>query len=88
MIKGWYDEEVLDTEEYITNLGIRRISKSRYIPKDHVHKIKQSSKNCISITFEGPWGPEWREYFDDGREKIYQWGRKVRYDSKYERESS
>ncbi len=79
MIKGWYDEDVIIDNKIIS----KRIKKSRIIPKNYIHKIKESEKNAISITFEGPWGKQWSEIFDNGRIKIYTWGRKVLYDSKY-----
>ncbi len=80
MIKGFYFEDVWLNGKATT----KRISKSRFIPKDYTHKITYSAPNTISITFEGPWDYQWAEYFDDGRVKIYTWGRKVLKDTKYE----
>lgn len=79
MLKGHYYEEVIENNKVIT----KKISKSRIIPKNYIHKIKQSAPNTVSITFEGPWGSSWTEFFDTGRVKMYGWGRKVLYDSKY-----
>ena len=79
MIKGWYFEEVIRDNKVYKDL----ITTSRFIPKNYIHKIKGSSKDAISITFEGPWGNTWSEFFDDGRVKVYSWGRKVIFDSKY-----
>lgn len=82
MIKGHYYEDVIvDGKEIVT----KKIEKSRYIPRNHIHKITKSSHNAMSITFEGPWESVWNEYFDDGRIKTYSWGRKVIFDSKYVR---
>ncbi len=79
MIKGWYNEDIILDNKVIS----KKIVHSRIIPKNYIHKIKESSKNAISITFEGPWGNTWNEFFDDGRIKLYTWGRKVLFDSKY-----
>ena len=79
MITGHYFEEVIENNEIIA----KKIEKSRYIPRNYIHKITKSSKNAISVTFEGPWNATWNEYFDNGRVKTYTWGRKVLYDSKY-----
>lgn len=80
MLKGhYYEEVILSNGQVIT----KKIEKSRFIPRDYVHKITKSSFNAMSITFEGPWNKSWFEYFDNGRTKVYSWGRKVEYDSKY-----
>lgn len=79
MIRGYYLEDVIEGNEVVT----KKITKSRFIPKNYIHKIKESSKNAMSITFEGPWESTWNEYFDNGRIKTYTWGRKVIFDSKY-----
>ena len=79
MIKGHYYEEILVAEKVLT----KKIEKSRFIPRNYIHKITKSTKNCISVTFEGPWQSTWNEYFDNGRVKTYTWGRKVLFDSKY-----
>lgn len=82
MIKGYYDEEFIDD---CGNHTFQTIIKSRFIPKEYIHKIRESSKNCISVTLEGPWDNKWLEIFDNGRVKAYNWGRKVIFDSKYEK---
>lgn len=79
MLKGYYLEEVIQDNKIIT----KKIERSRIIPKNYIHKITKSSPNAISITFEGPWGSTWTEYFNNGRVKTYGWGRKVLFDSKY-----
>jgi hypothetical protein len=79
MLRGHYFEEVIEDGKVIT----KKIEKSRFIPKNYIHKITKSSPNAMSITFEGPWESTWNEYFDDGRVKTYSWGRKVLFDSKY-----
>lgn len=79
MVRGHYFEDVIDGNNVIT----KKIEKSRFIPRNYIHKIKGSSKNAISVTFEGPWESTWNEYFDNGRIKTYTWGRKVIFDSKY-----
>jgi hypothetical protein len=79
MIRGFYYEDVMENNKIIT----KKIEKSRFIPRNYIHKITESSKNAISITFEGPWESTWNEYFDNGRVKVYNWGRKVVFDSKY-----
>jgi hypothetical protein len=79
MIKGNYNEDIIiDNKIYSKN-----INRSRFIPKNYIHKITNSTPNAISITFEGPWDDSWIEIFDSGRVKIYNWGRKVVFDSKY-----
>lgn len=96
MIRGYYYEEVIVSETDPSKyhpywLGVsvitKKIEKSRFIPKNYIHKITKSSPNAISITFEGPWDKNWNEFFDDGRIKHYSWGRKVLYDSKYDKRS-
>ena len=79
MIKGHYYEDVIVDNETVTKL----IEKSRFIPRNYIHKITKSSPNAMSVTFEGPWESTWNEYFDNGRVKTYTWGRRVIYDSKY-----
>ncbi len=79
MIRGYYYEDALENGSIVT----KKIEKSRFIPRFYVHKITLSSRNAISITFEGPWWYFWNEYFDDGRVKTYTWGRRVVFDSKY-----
>lgn len=79
MIKGYYYEHVIIGTECVT----KKIEKSRFIPRNYIHKITKSTKNAMSITFEGPWESTWNEYFDNGRVKTYTWGRKVLFDSKY-----
>jgi hypothetical protein len=80
MIRGHYYEDVIDRRfEVVT----KKIEKSRFIPKNYIHKITQSSPNAMSVTFEGPWDSTWNEYFDDGRIRTYSWGRKIIFDSKY-----
>jgi hypothetical protein len=79
MIRGWYNEDIIKDNKIIS----KKITKSRIIPKNHIHKIKDSSKDAISVTFEGPWGNTWSEFYDDGRVKVYSWGRRVLFDSKY-----
>jgi len=79
MVRGHYIEDVIDGNNIVT----KKIEKYRFIPRNYIHKIKGSSKNAISITFEGPWESTWNEYFDSGRIKTYTWGRKVLFDSKY-----
>lgn len=79
MLKGYYFEEIIIDNK----VQIKKIEKSRFIPKNYIHKITKSSPNTMSITFEGPWGGSWNEYFDSGRIKTYGWGRKVLFDSKY-----
>lgn len=79
MVKGSYIEEVIEDNKVIT----KTITESRFIPKNYIHKIKASEPDTVSITFEGPWGSSWDEYFDNGRIKTYAWGRKVLFDSKY-----
>lgn len=81
MIYGYYYEDVIIDNKIVT----KKIQKSRFIPRNYIHKITHSSKNAISITFEGPWERTWNEYFDNGRIKVYTWGRKVIFDSKYMR---
>ncbi len=83
MIRGWYKEDVVNINNNIKTLETKIISKSRFIPRYYIHKIKESSENAISITFEGSWKSHWKEYFDNEREKTYTWGRKVIFDSKY-----
>ncbi len=79
MLKGNYFEDVIvNGNEVIT----KKIEKSRFIPKNYIHKITKSTPNAMSITFEGPWGNTWNEYYDNGRVKTYTWGRKVLFDSK------
>lgn len=78
MIRGYYYEDVIINDRIVS----KKIVKSRFIPKNYVHKITKSSVNAISVTFEGPWGPNWSEYFDNGRIKTYAWGRKIVGDSK------
>lgn len=80
MLKGWYIEEVIVDGKNIVD---KVITKSRFIPRNYIHKITKSSKNAVSITFEGPWESTWNEYFNNGRVKTYTWGRKVLYDTKY-----
>lgn len=84
MLRGHYYEDVMDE---IGNISTKKIEKSRFIPKDYVHKITKSSPNAVSITFEGPWDSVWNEYFDSGRIKSYTWGRKVTFDTKGGREN-
>lgn len=80
MVKGHYYEDVIvDGKKIVT----KKIEKSRFIPRNYIHKITKSSKNAVSVTFEGPWESTWNEYFDNGRIKTYSWGRKVIFDSKY-----
>lgn len=92
MIRGYYHEHVLkkqDDPRYFhphfpgVSVDFKKIERSRFIPKNYIHKITRSSPNAISITFEGPWGPTWDEFFDNGRIKHYSWGRKVLLDTKY-----
>lgn len=79
MIRGWYYEDVAVKGKITTN----KVTRSRIIPRNYVHKIKNSSKNAISVTFEGPWRETWYEFFDQNRRlKIYTWGREVLYDDK------
>lgn len=79
MLKGHYYEDVIDGNDIVT----KKIEKSRFIPRNYIHKITKSTKNAMSVTFEGPWESIWNEYFDNGRVKTYTWGRKVIFDSKY-----
>lgn len=80
MLKGNYKEDViLPDGSVITKL----IEKSRFIPRNYIHKITKSTQNAMSITFEGPWESIWNEYFDDKRVKTYSWGRNLIFDSKY-----
>ena len=80
MLRGFYNEDVVIGNTTI----VKKITPGiRFIPKNYIHKIKDSSKNAISITFGGPWDKTWNEYFDDMRIKTYSWGRKVLFDSKY-----
>lgn len=79
MIRGHYMEDIIENNKVVT----KKIEKSRFIPKNYIHKITKSTPNAISVTFEGPWGGSWNEYFDNGRVKTYGWGRKVLFDSKY-----
>lgn len=79
MLRGHYFEEVIEDGAVVT----KKIEKSRFIPRNYIHKITQSTPNAMSITFEGPWESTWNEYFDTGRVKAYSWGRKVLFDSKY-----
>lgn len=81
MVRGWYNEEVIEGNQIISKIVKPCF---RFIPRNYIHKIQQSSKNAVSITFEGPWHSTWNEYFDDGRIKTYTWGRKVLFDSKYQ----
>lgn len=78
MIRGHYYENILVDGIMYTKL----INKSRFIPRNYIHKITLSSKNAMSITFEGPWESTWSEFFDNGRVKSYAWGRKVIFDNK------
>lgn len=80
MLRGHYYEEVIVDG---SRIATKKIEKSRFIPKNYIHKITVSSPNAMSITFEGPWGSTWDEYYDSGRVKTYTWGRKVLFDSKY-----
>lgn len=80
MIKGHYYEDVMINGNLVT----KKIEKSRFIPRNYIHKITKSSPNAMSVTFEGPWETTWNEYFDTGRVKTYSWGRKVIFDSKYQ----
>jgi hypothetical protein len=80
MVHGHYFEDVIVDSGHIVT---KKIEKSRFIPRNYIHKITKSSKNAVSVTFEGPWGGTWDEYFDNGRVKTYGWGRKVLFDSKY-----
>lgn len=86
MLKGYYYEDVMEDMFIENNLTKRiiskKIEKSRFIPKNYIHKITKSSKNAMSITIEGPWDDTWFEIFDSGRVKIYTWGRQVLLDSK------
>lgn len=79
MVRGHYFEDVLENSAVIS----KKIECSRFIPKNYIHKITLSTPNAVSVTFEGPWGSTWNEYFDNGRVKTYGWGRKVLFDSKY-----
>lgn len=79
MVRGHYFEDVLENNAVIS----KKIERSRFIPKNYIHKITLSTPNAVSVTFEGPWGSTWNEYFDSGRVKTYGWGRKVLFDSKY-----
>lgn len=79
MVRGYYFEDVIIDNNVVT----RKIERSRFIPRNYIHKITQSSLNAISVTFEGPWQSVWNEYFDNGRIKTYTWGRRVIFDSKY-----
>lgn len=79
MLRGHYFEEVIVDNKIVT----KKIEKSRFIPKNYIHKITVSTPNAMSVTFEGPWGSTWDEYFDNGRVKTYTWGRKLLFDSKY-----
>lgn len=80
MVKGhYYEDVVVEGKRVIT----KKIEKSRFIPRNYIHKITKSSPNAMSITFEGPWESTWNEYFDNGRIKTYSWGRTVTFDSKY-----
>lgn len=78
MLRGHYYEDVIVGNEIVT----KKIERSRFIPKNYIHKITKSTPNAMSITFEGPWGGSWNEYFDNGRVKTYSWGRKVLFDTK------
>jgi len=78
MVRGHYFEDVIDNNEVIT----KKIERSRFIPRNYIHKITKSSPGAISVTFEGPWQAIWNEYFDNGRVKTYTWGRRVIFDSK------
>ncbi len=80
MIRGHYYEDVIVDGNL---LKLKKIERSRFIPRNYIHKITKSSPNAMSITFEGPWESTWNEYFDNGRIKTYSWGRKVIFDSKY-----
>lgn len=79
MVRGHYFEDVIVDNKIVT----KKIEKSRIIPRNYIHKITKSTPNAVSVTFEGPWGGSWNEYFDSGRVKTYSWGRKVLFDSKY-----
>lgn len=80
MLRGHYYEDVIvENNKIIT----KKIVKSRFIPRNYIHKITKSSPNAMSVTFEGPWGGSWNEYYDNGRVRTYSWGRKVIFDSKY-----
>lgn len=79
MVRGsYYEDVILENGDVIT----KKIQRSRFIPKNYIHKITKSTPNAISVTFEGPWGSTWNEYFDNGRIKTYTWGRRVLFDSK------
>lgn len=80
MLKGGYFEDVIKDGKVIRNVAIW---KSRWIPRNHIHRIGYSLPGSMSVTFEGPWESTWQEYFTDGRMKTYTWGRKVLFDSKY-----
>lgn len=84
MIRGHYYEEVILPDSKVI---VKKIEKSRFIPRNYIHKITSSSKNAMSVTFEGPWESTWNEYFDNYRVKTYTWGRKVLFDSKYFKEN-
>jgi hypothetical protein len=80
MLRGFYNEDVIENGNVITKHITPCI---RYIPKNYIHKITNSSKNALSITFETPWDSTWNEYFSNGRIKTHTWGREVLFDSKY-----
>lgn len=80
MVRGHYFEDVIVDGGFVIT---KKIEKSRFIPRNYIHKITKSSPNAISVTFEGPWGATWDEYFDNGRVRTYSWGRKILFDSKY-----
>lgn len=82
MLRGTYEEDVMDLETPGHPVHTKHTSLGfRFIPRQYCHKIRKSSKNAVSITFEGPWKAIWAEYFDNGRVKEYTWGREVIYDS-------
>ena len=80
-LKGFYNEEYFyGTPEVGFKLIKQRTISApniRYIPRGMFHKIKDSSKNAISLTIMGPWKDSWKEWFDKTNKTItYTWGRK------------
>jgi hypothetical protein len=77
-LRGWYVERTLHedsrTEWWQSRLTAPLI---RFIPRDHHHRMMESSKDAISITIAGPWDKMWSETFLNGSRRILGWGRKV-----------
>ena len=75
-LRGSYTQEVVRNGKPVIE-EVKSLFRPRLLRKNYTHRILEAKPNTWTMVIFGPWGKTWKEYFPNGTEVTYTWGRKV-----------